>query len=65
MGYLYEDAGTVAGLLVRALGAAVTHVFQHSQRLLHQLVALAAVKMCHHTDTTGVVFALCVVQSVM
>ena len=55
MGYLNHDTGTVARLVVGALGTAVLHVLQHPQRLIHQFVALAAMDICDHSHTAGVV----------
>ena len=54
VGYLHHDAGTVAGL-VAGLGAAMLHVLQHLECIVHQLMTLAAVDIHHHAHTTGIV----------
>ena len=57
MWYLQHDARSVARLVAR-LCAAVLHVLQHLQGLVHQLVALAAVDVHHHSHAAGVVLIL-------
>ena len=51
---LYHDASTVAGL-VACFGSSVLHVLQHFQRVVHQLMAFAAMNVHYHADTTGIV----------
>ena len=57
MGYLQHDASTVTRLVAR-LCSAVLHVLQHAQRLIHQLVALAAMYIHHHAHAACVVLIL-------
>ena len=51
---LHHDAGTVARLVAR-LGTAMLHVLQHLQRIIDQLVALAAMNVDHHSHATSIV----------
>ena len=53
---LQHDSGAVARLAVCALGAAVAHVLEHGQSVVHQLVGLVAADVYDHTDPAGIVF---------
>ena len=55
MGNLQEDASTVA-TTIACLSTAMLHILKHAQRIVHQLMALVAMKVDHHADTAGIVF---------
>ncbi len=59
---LHHNARTVTCLVAR-LRTPVPHVFQHFQRIVHQLVALASVNVHHHAHTTGIVLICFVIES--
>ena len=63
MGNLQHDARAVARLVAR-LGSPVLHVLQHAQRLVHQLVALAALDVHHHAHAARIVLVVGLVESV-
>ena len=54
--YLNQDARPVTRFSVGAFGPAVTHVLQHRQGVVHQLVGLVAPDVDDHTDSAGIVF---------
>ena len=56
MRYLQKDAGTVAGLVVGALGTAMLHVFEHFQRLVDKFVRLISMNIDKHSNTTRIMF---------
>ena len=53
---LQHDSGAVARLAIRALGAAVAHVLEHGQGVVHQLVGLVAPDVDDHPDSAGIMF---------
>ena len=63
MRYLQKDAGTVAGLVVGALGPAVAHILEHLEGVVYQIMALVAMDIDNHAHATGVVLVVRVVQS--
>ena len=54
-GIWMQDPGAVAGVGVRALGAAVLHVLQRLERLLDHGVARLAPQLRHQGDAAGIV----------
>ncbi len=61
VGNLREDAGTVAGVRVRAGGAAVLQVAQDAEGIGHHAVATSGPQVCDKADATGVMFETAVV----
>ena len=55
MGNLKHDASTVA-CLVAGLGPSMFHIFQHTQCLIYQFMALVAMDVDHHAYTARVMF---------
>ena len=53
MRYLHHYASTIPRLVAR-LGTAMLHVFEHTQGIVNQLVALSAVNVHHHAHTTRI-----------
>ena len=58
VGYLYEDAGSVAAVRFAAAGAAVLHVDEHREGVTDQLVGGFAVQVGDEAGTTGVRFGV-------
>ena len=63
VGYLYHDAGAVAGLVVGSFRSTVLHVFKHPQGRIHQFVRFAAVQVDNHSHTAGIVLVRGVIES--
>ena len=63
MRYLEHDARTVA-CLVAGFGTSVLHVLKHTQCLVYQFVAFAAMYIYHHAHTAGIMLILWLIQSV-
>ena len=63
MGYLQHNTGAVASLVVGALGPAVTHILEHLEGVVYQVMALIAMDVDNHAHATGVVLVVRVVQS--
>ena len=61
--HLQEDAGAVAGVLLAAAGAAVLEVQQDLDRLLDDLVRLAALEVDDEADAAGVVLVARIVEA--
>ena len=60
--HLHQDAGAVAGVLLAAAGSAVLEVQQHLDRLVHDRVRPAAVRVHHEADPARVVLEARVVE---
>ena len=60
---LEKNARAIAGVGFAAAGAAVVQVHQHLQRLLDNLVRLAAFDVDDETDTTGIVLILRIIKT--
>ena len=63
MGYLGQDTGPVAAVLLRADAAAVGHVGKRVQRLLDQRVRALPLDVGDQSDAAGIVFECRVIQS--
>ena len=63
VGYLDEDAGTVAGVDVGALGAPVLHVAEGADALHDRVVGGATVDVADEADAARIVFVAGVVQA--
>ena len=61
---LQQDAGSVAGLAVSALGATMSQILQHFQCIVNQLMTFTSVDIHHHTYAARVVLVGTVVQSI-
>ena len=63
MGNLHHDSRAITCLVIGALCATVTHIFQHSQGRFNNVVRLLAVDVDDHTYTTSVMLIGRIVQS--
>ena len=61
MGYLEHDAGSIT--ILTYLRSTVPHVLKHLQRIIYQLVTLAAVDVDYHAHTAGIVLVFALIQS--
>ena len=64
VGYLEHDARAVARLVVSTFSAAVAHVLQHGQGVLHQFMTFVAVDVQHHAHAASIVLVCGIVESV-
>ena len=65
VGHLQQHAGAIAGVGLAAAGAAVVEVLQHLDRLLQDLVRLAALDVDHEADAAGVVLEPGIVEALL
>jgi hypothetical protein len=63
--HLQQHAGAVAGVGLGAGGAAVVEVAEDLQRLLQDLVRLAALHVHHEADAAGVVLKPRIVEPLL
>src|SRR5690606_22177310 len=56
MRYLYEHAGTIAGLWVTPATTPVLHIFQHRKGITQYVVGFRSIDIGNTSDATGVMF---------
>ena len=61
MRYLNHDTCTIS--IFTHLGTSVAHVLKHTQGIVNQLVALAAMDVDNHAHTAGIVLILALIKS--
>ena len=54
--YLKHYSGSVAGLVIGALGSTMLHVFEHFESRIHQFVRFVAVDVHNHAHSTCIMF---------
>ena len=63
MWYLQQDASTIA--ILANLCTTMTHIFQHTQSIVHQLMTFVAVDIHNHTHTTCIMFILTLIKPIL